>query len=135
MLQIVIPIARSHPQAEGAWVAISVRGINANIGNYAFPIPGIWAQLVHATGSAKTNHNGAGGDVPWLSGAHVGIICPGGHVHQPTPSSIAAAEDALVDIWLSIEVAALARAREADGINDRIACEGALADVQRVTGR
>jgi hypothetical protein len=58
-------------------------------------------------------------------------------VHQPTPSSIAAAEDALVDIWLSIEpaVAALARAREADGINDRIACEGALADVQRVTGR
>ena len=57
--------------------------------------------------------------------------------HQPTPSSIAAAEETLVDIWLPIEaaVAALARARQADGINDRIACEGALADVQRVIGR
>jgi hypothetical protein len=54
--------------------------------------------------------------------------------HQPTPSSIAGAEERLIDIWLPIEtaVAALARAREADGINDRIACEGALADVQRV---
>jgi hypothetical protein len=57
--------------------------------------------------------------------------------HQPTPSSIAAAEETLVDIWLPIEtaVAALARARQADGINDRIACERALADVQRVIGR
>jgi hypothetical protein len=57
--------------------------------------------------------------------------------HQPTPSSIAAAEETLVDTWLPIEtaVAALARARQADGINDRIACEGALADVQRVIGR
>ncbi len=56
--------------------------------------------------------------------------------HQPTPSSIAAAEETLVDIWLPIEtaVAALARAREADGINDRIACERALADVQHVIG-
>ena len=57
--------------------------------------------------------------------------------HQPTPSSIAAAEETVVDIWLPIEtaVAALARAREADRINDRIACEGALAGVQRVIGR
>ena len=57
--------------------------------------------------------------------------------HQPTPSSVAAAEETLGDIWLPIEtaVAALGRAREADGINDRIACEGALADVQRVIGR
>jgi hypothetical protein len=56
---------------------------------------------------------------------------------QPTPSSIAATEEMLVDIWLPIEtaVAALARAREADEINDRIACEGALAGVQRVIGR
>ena len=54
-----------------------------------------------------------------------------------TPSSVAAAEEMLGDIWVPIEtaVAALARAREADGINDRIACEGALADVQRVIGR
>ena len=57
--------------------------------------------------------------------------------HQPTPSSIAAAEETLVDIWLPIEtaVAALARAREADGINDRIACERALGEVQSVIGR
>ena len=57
--------------------------------------------------------------------------------HQPTASSIAAAEKMLVDIWLPIEtaVAALARAREADVINDRIACEAALTDVQRVIGR
>jgi hypothetical protein len=57
--------------------------------------------------------------------------------HQPTPSSIAAAEEALVDVWLPMEtaVAALARAREADRANDRIACEAALAEVQRVTGR
>lgn len=57
--------------------------------------------------------------------------------HQPTPSSVAAAEESLVDIWRPIEtaVAALARAREADGINDRIGCEGALADVQRVISR
>jgi hypothetical protein len=61
---------------------------------------------------------------------------------SPTPpsadaSSIAAAEEALADIGLPIEtaVAALARAREADGISDRITCEGALADVQRVIGR
>jgi len=32
-------------------------------------------------------------------------------------------------------VAALSRAREADRTNDRIACEEALAEVQRVIGR
>jgi hypothetical protein len=57
--------------------------------------------------------------------------------HQPTPSSVAAAGETLGDIWLPIEtaVAVLGRAREADGINDQIACGGALADVQRVIGR
>jgi hypothetical protein len=52
---------------------------------------------------------------------------------QPTQSSIAAAEEALVDVWLPMEtaVAALSRAREADRTNDRIACEEALAEVQR----
>jgi hypothetical protein len=57
--------------------------------------------------------------------------------HQPTPSSIAAAEEALVDTWLPMEtaVAALARAREADRSNNRIACEEALAEVQRVIGQ
>jgi hypothetical protein len=52
---------------------------------------------------------------------------------QPTQSSIAAAEEALVDVWLPMEtaVAALARAREADRARDKIACERALAEAQR----
>jgi len=56
---------------------------------------------------------------------------------QPTQSSVAAAEKTLVDVWLPMEtaVAALSRAREADRANDRIACEEALAEVQRVIGR
>ena len=55
---------------------------------------------------------------------------------QPTPSSIAAAGEALVDVWLPMEtaVAALARAREADRSNNRIACEEALAEAQRALG-
>jgi hypothetical protein len=55
---------------------------------------------------------------------------------QPTPSSIAAAEQTLFDVWLPIEsaVAALSRAREADRTSDRIACEEALAEAQRATG-
>jgi hypothetical protein len=57
--------------------------------------------------------------------------------HQPTPSSVAAAAETLVDIWRPMEtaVAALARAREADRAEDKIACESALAEVQRVIGR
>jgi hypothetical protein len=56
---------------------------------------------------------------------------------QPTQSSVAAAEKTLVDVWLPIEtaVAALSRARGADRANDSIACEEALAEVQRVIGR
>jgi hypothetical protein len=56
---------------------------------------------------------------------------------QPTQSSIAAAEETLVDVWLPMEtaVAALSRARGADRANDRIAYEEALAEVQRVIGR
>jgi hypothetical protein len=56
---------------------------------------------------------------------------------QPTPSSIAAAEETLVDVWLPVETAvvALARAREADRTNDKIAYEAALAEVQRVIAR
>jgi hypothetical protein len=56
---------------------------------------------------------------------------------QPTQSSVAAAERTLVDVWLPMEaaVAALSRAREADHANDRIGCEGALAEAHRVIGR
>jgi hypothetical protein len=56
---------------------------------------------------------------------------------QPTQSSIAAAEETLVDVWLPMEtaVAALARAREADRANDEMACEAALAEMHRAITR
>jgi hypothetical protein len=56
---------------------------------------------------------------------------------QPTRSSIAAAEQTLSDAWQPMEmaVAALSRAHQADRANDRMACEGALADVQRMIGQ
>lgn len=51
---------------------------------------------------------------------------------QPTPGSIAAAEERLGDGRRMEEaVAALTRAREADSAGDKRACEQALADVQR----
>jgi hypothetical protein len=45
---------------------------------------------------------------------------------QPTQSSVAAAKETLLDVWLPLEtaVAALSRAREADRADDRIACKG-----------
>ena len=56
------------------------------------------------------------------------------HHYQPTPNSIAAAEEKLGERWLPMEMAvmALARAREADRLNDKDACEQALAEAQSV---
>ena len=57
---------------------------------------------------------------------------------QPTPGSIAAAEARLGEVSpQTIEAvgAAMAHARAADRADDKIACERALADVQRVIGR
>jgi hypothetical protein len=56
---------------------------------------------------------------------------------QPTASSIATAEQTLSDAWQPMEtaVAALSRAHQADRANDKLACEGALADVQRMIGQ
>jgi hypothetical protein len=53
--------------------------------------------------------------------------------HQPTPSSIAAAEKTLGEGWSPMEAAitALTRAHEADRSDDRSACEQALAQMQR----
>jgi hypothetical protein len=53
--------------------------------------------------------------------------------HQPTPSSIAAAEEMLSERWSPIEeaVTALARARAADVAGDRSTCEQALVRTQR----
>jgi hypothetical protein len=55
---------------------------------------------------------------------------------QPTPSSVAAAQERLVDMWRPIEtaVAALSRAREADRTDNRVACEEALAQARRAIG-
>jgi hypothetical protein len=58
--------------------------------------------------------------------------------HQPTPGSIAAAEAGLGEMSpQTIEAvgAAMAHARAADRADDKIACERALADVQRAVGR
>jgi hypothetical protein len=56
---------------------------------------------------------------------------------QPTPRSIAAAEEKLGEVS-QLTVAALgqgmARARAADTVGDANACEKALADVQRAIG-
>ena len=52
--------------------------------------------------------------------------------HQPTPGSIAAAEEEIGDgPKMEEAVAALARAREADAANDKSACEQALAAARR----
>ena len=55
---------------------------------------------------------------------------------QPTPESIAAAEARLGEVSHRIEAvaAAMARARDADRVGDKSACEQALADVQRAIG-
>jgi hypothetical protein len=52
---------------------------------------------------------------------------------QPTPNSMAAAQDLLNDVWLPIEaaVSALSRARQADRDNDERTCRQALVEVQR----
>ena len=57
--------------------------------------------------------------------------------HQPTPSSIAAAEaehGQLSPEEFTAVNAAMARALKADGAGDRSACEQALADVKRLLG-
>jgi hypothetical protein len=53
--------------------------------------------------------------------------------HQPTPRSIAAAEEKVADMWVPLEsaVVALARAREADHANDPATCREALIAAQR----
>jgi hypothetical protein len=52
--------------------------------------------------------------------------------HQPTPGSLAAAEEKLGEgAQMADAVAALARARAADHADDKAACEQALADVRR----
>jgi hypothetical protein len=53
--------------------------------------------------------------------------------HQPTPSSVAAAEGKVGDMWVPLETAviALARAREADHANDAGTCKEALIAAQR----
>jgi hypothetical protein len=57
--------------------------------------------------------------------------------HQPTPSSIAAAEEKVGDRWVPLEAAvmALARAREADHANDAGSCKEALMAVQHAIVR
>ena len=61
-----------------------------------------------------------------------------GMSHQPTPQSLAAAEEKLGDIPAATVAAirqAMDRARTADSVGDRSACEAALADVKRLIGQ
>jgi hypothetical protein len=56
---------------------------------------------------------------------------------QPTPGSIARAEERLGEVSANLAATvtqALARARAADNAGDKSACEEALADVQRLIG-
>ena len=62
---------------------------------------------------------------------------PAGMSVQPTPRSIATAEEKLGDISAQTVAAVgqgMAQARAADAAGDASACEKALADVQRVVG-
>jgi hypothetical protein len=63
---------------------------------------------------------------------------PAGMSVQPTPRSIAAAEEKLGDVsaqTVAVVGEGMARARAADAAGDASACEKALADVQRVVGQ
>jgi hypothetical protein len=56
---------------------------------------------------------------------------------QPTPESLAAAENKLGEVsshTVDVVGAAMARARKADLANDKSACDQALADVRRAIG-
>jgi hypothetical protein len=58
--------------------------------------------------------------------------------HQPTPQSLAAAEEKLGDISAATVDAikqAIACARTADSAGDKSACEAALAEVNRLVGQ
>jgi len=61
-----------------------------------------------------------------------------GMSHQPTPQSMAAAEEKLGDISAATVDATrqtMARARAADSAGDESACEQALAEVKRLMGQ
>lgn len=56
--------------------------------------------------------------------------------HQPTPGSIAAAEEKVgAGPSMTDALAALKRAREADNANDKSACDEALAEVRSLLGQ
>jgi len=75
-----------------------------------------------------------------IAGAGRAAVESGGALmhRQPTPNSVAAAEEKLGELspekMGAIRVA-MARAREADAAGDKAACERALAEAQAVIGR
>jgi hypothetical protein len=80
-------------------------------------------------------------DAKLEAAARIGALAPESAAallhRQPTPGSIAAAENRLGEVSSAIVAtvaAAMARAREAEGAGDATACEQALADVQRAIG-
>jgi hypothetical protein len=77
----------------------------------------VGAKLQARIGAGRSNVQGA-----------VGLL----H-HQPTPGSVAGAQEKVGDMWVPLETAviALARAREADHANDTGTCKQALLAAQR----
>jgi hypothetical protein len=80
-------------------------------------------------------------DAKLEAAARIGALAPESAAallhRQPTPGSIAAAENRLGEVssaTVAAVAAAMARAREAEGAGDATACEQALADVQRAIG-
>jgi hypothetical protein len=109
-----------------------------------------WILALYVAGTALSTSQACAGpctreiDREWIEvGAKIQARIGAGHSyiqgtvgllhHQPTPSSIAAAEEKIADMWVPLETAviALARAREADHANDAGTCKEALMAAQR----
>jgi hypothetical protein len=106
-------------------LSLAAVGFSANVsyaGSCMQDVDRAWAEL----GPKMQARIGAGRSAPQSVAAL--------HHYQPTPNSIAAAEEKLGERWLPMEMAvmALARAREADRLNDKGAGEQALSEAQSV---
>jgi len=106
-------------------LSLAAVGLSANVsyaGSCMQDVDRTWGEL----GSKMQARIGAGRSAPQSVTAL--------RHYQPTPNSIAAAEERLGERWLPMEMAvmALARAREADRLNDKDACEQALTEAQSV---
>ena len=112
-------------------LALSAVAFIASISaSWAGPCSGEIDAMVARINAALASRAGAG------QTAKEQAVATGRHV-QPTPRSMAAAEEKLGEVSLeTIELVkqAMARARAADSAGDNAACKQALAEVQRAIG-